>query len=256
MFILTIAYVGDKAKFGGYVMYPIVGIVPMLDEEKGLYILNEDNVKAIENAGGTPLLIPYISDSRQILKIIELIDGLYLTGGDDIDPTLFGEEPHPRLGKITRTRDDFEIKMIQNTLKLNKPILAVCRGSQILNVALGGTMYQDIYEQIDSKLLQHSQKAVKHHPSHFINIERDSLLYKIVGSTSIKVNSRHHQANRKLGKGLIVSGKANDGIIEAIESTLHRFVLGVQWHPENMAVKGDVPSIKMYERFIEACKDK
>ena len=144
--------------------------------------------------------------------------------------------------------------MIKRFITLNKPILAVCRGSQILNIALGGTMYQDIYEQINTNLLQHSQKAVKHHPSHYVNVEKESLLYKLVGETKIKVNSRHHQANRKLGKGLTVSGRANDGIIEAVESKIHPFILGLQWHPENMAVKGDEPSIKIYEGFISACR--
>lgn len=235
-------------------MKPIIGIVPAIDEEKGIYFINEDNVTAIEKAGGTPLLIPYMSNKQKIKKIIKIVDGIYLTGGDDIDPTLFGEEPHPHLGVITRGRDDFEIILIKKFIKLNKPILAVCRGSQILNIALGGTMYQDIYEQINTNLLQHSQKAVKHHPSHYVNVEKESLLYKLVGETKIKVNSRHHQANRKLGKGLTVSGRANDGIIEAVESKIHPFILGLQWHPENMAVKGDEPSIKIYEGFISACR--
>lgn len=235
-------------------MKPIIGIVPAFDEEKKYYFLNEDNVKAIEQSGGNPVLLPYFNDEKNIHPLLSLIDGLYLTGGYDIDPTLFGEEPHPNLGVITRVRDDFEIVIIQKVLALDKPVLAVCRGSQILNVALGGTMYQDIYSQKNTPLLQHQQKAIDSHPSHYIHIEKNTLLYKLVKRQKIKVNSRHHQANREVGKGLIVSGKASDGIIEAVESKVHRFVLGLQWHPENMAANGDESSIKIYDGFIEACK--
>lgn len=235
-------------------MKPIIGIVPAFDEEKKYYFLNEDNVKAIEQSGGNPVLLPYFNDEKNIHPLLSLIDGLYLTGGYDIDPTLFGEEPHPNLGVITRVRDDFEIGVIQKVLALDKPILAVCRGSQILNVALGGTMYQDIYSQKNISLLQHQQKAIDSHPSHYIHIEKNTLLYNLVKRQKIKVNSRHHQANREVGKGLIVSGKASDGIIEAVESKVHRFVLGLQWHPENMAANGDESSIKIYDGFIEACK--
>ena len=235
-------------------MKPIIGIVPAFDEEKKYYFLNEDNVKAIEQSGGNPVLLPYFNDEKNIHPLLSLIDGLYLTGGYDIDPTLFGEEPHPNLGVITRVRDDFEIVIIQKVLALDKPVLAVCRGSQILNVALGGTMYQDIYSQKNISPLQHQQKAIDSHPSHYIHIEKNTLLYNLVKRQKIKVNSRHHQANREVGKGLIVSGKASDGIIEAIESKVHRFVLGLQWHPENMAANGDESSIKIYDGFIEACK--
>lgn len=236
-------------------MKPIIGIVPAIDEEKGLYYVHEDNIRAIEEAGGTPILIPYYSTPKNT-RILHLMDGLYLTGGNDIDPTLFGEEPKPHLGNITRVRDNFEIKIIRKILELEKPILAVCRGTQILNVALGGDMYQDIYSQIETPILQHQQNATKSHPSHFVNIDKNSLLYQLVNETKIKVNSRHHQANRNIAKSLKISGRANDGVIEAIESTDHRFVLGLQWHPENMAVKGDEVSRKIYQGFIQVCKEK
>src|SRR5690606_13685052 len=139
-----------------------------------------------------------------------ILDGLYLTGGNDIDPTLFGEEPHPRLGEINRVRDDFEMEIIHQMLLLNKPILAVCRGCQILNITLGGNMYQDIHSQIETPILQHSQKAINSQASHFVNVEKNSILYKLVKQTKIKVNSRHHQANREIANGFIVSGKSND----------------------------------------------
>lgn len=234
-------------------MKPIIGIVPAINQVKGQYYLHEDNVKAVEQAGGIPILLPYVMNIKNIKQLLNKIDGLYLTGGDDIDPTLFAEEPHPNLGMITRIRDEVEIKMIKQILQSNKPLLAVCRGSQILNIALGGNMYQDIYSQIETPLLQHSQQAINSHASHYINVEKNSLLYKLVDKTTLKVNSRHHQANRKIARYLRVSGRANDGIIEAIESTVHRFVLGLQWHPENMAVAGDENAQKIYQGFMDAC---
>lgn len=234
-------------------MKPIVGVVPSIDEEKGIYFIHEDNILAIEKAGGVPILIPY---QKEMDALLATIDGLYLTGGYDIDPTLFGEEPHPELGIINRVRDEFESKLIDSAMYKDLPILAVCRGSQVLNIALGGDMYQDMYSQINTPLLQHQQNAIKSHASHYVYIKEGSLLHRLAGENKIKVNSRHHQANRKLGDNLIASGLASDGVIEAIESENNRFLLGLQWHPENMAKAGDDISLRIYEGFIEACRKK
>lgn len=237
-------------------MNPVIGITPSIDEENGLYYVSEDNVYAISQAGGIPIILPYEMNQTYIEKMVRTIDGLYLTGGNDIDPTFFSEEPHPKLGNIQRIRDEFEITFIQKTIEAKKPVFAVCRGSQILNIALGGCMYQDIYDQRDAELLQHEQKAIKSHASHYVNIKEGSKLHRLVKNSRIKVNSRHHQANRTLGKSLIISGKASDGIIEAIESSRDVFILGVQWHPENMVRTGDESSILLYKGFIEACKNR
>src|SRR5690625_2626513 len=234
-------------------MKPIIGIVPSIEQEENLYFIHEDNIKAIEQSGGIPLLLPYEIEDQDASRLLSIIDGLYLTGGFDIDPTFFGEEPHPKLGMINRLRDKFEIMLIKKFLKHNKPILAICRGCQILNIAMKGDMYQDIYKQINKSLLQHEQKAIKSHASHYVKVLHESLLYQLVGKQNIKVNSRHHQANRNLGNTLIASGKSSDGIIEAIESETYHFLLGLQWHPENMAVAGDETSIKIYQGFIKAC---
>jgi len=231
-------------------MKPVIGIVPSIDEENNQYFIHEDNIIAIEQAGGIPLLLTY---QTEITKILSFIDGLYLTGGYDIDPTFFGEEPHPELGTINRIRDKFEIELIKMVFKEDKPILAVCRGSQIVNIALDGDMYQDIYSQFDTPLLQHHQHAIHHHASHYVDVLKGSLLHQLVGKEKIKVNSRHHQANRKLGSTLVVSGTSSDGIIEAIESNSASFLLGLQWHPENMAVAEDKIALQIYQGFIRAC---
>lgn len=234
-------------------MSPIIGVVPSIDEDKGQYFINEDNVKSLSEAGGIPVLLPYFKNESTADELVERIDGLYLTGGNDINPFLFGEEPHQKLGVVNQQRDEFEMILVQKVLQKNKPVLGVCKGCQIINVALGGSVYQDIYDQIDSTLLQHHQQASDGYPSHFVHVTEGSLLSKIVGSSEIKVNSRHHQAIKRLGNSLVQSGTANDGIIEAIESKDYRYVLGVQWHPENMAMQGDDTSKKIFDSFIEAC---
>src|SRR5699024_7269696 len=161
---------------------------------------------------------------------------------NDIDPTYFDEEPHPALGSINPTRDVFETALIKEMLAQDKPILGVCRGAQIVNITLGGTMYQDIHSQIDGDLLQHSQRAPVGHGSHFVEVTTDSLLHQIVGTDTLRVNSRHHQANKDAAPGMIHSAKSSDGLPEATESTKHRFVLGVQWHPENLAAQANDPA--------------
>ncbi len=220
------------------------------------YLVSIDNAHAVLQAGGIPVMLPYIEDDKDIEELAESIDGLYLTGGDDIDPTLFGEEPLPNLGIIIPSRDAFELKLIRKFLSLDKPILAVCRGCQILNIAVGGDMYQDINSQFKEDILQHQQRAPKPHGSHYIDVPEGTLLHRLSGSKRFKVNSRHHQANRNVPAPFKVSGVASDGVIEAIESNVHSFVLGVQWHPENMVFGGDETSLKIYVKFVEACKKK
>lgn len=230
---------------------PLIGITSNLNEGE-LVTLGQDNVSSIIQANGVPLILPSISDMDAIRRMAEAIDGLLVTGGGDVDPTQFGEEPHPKLGEVSPERDYFEINLIREVLKKDKPVLAICRGMQIVNVVMGGDLYQDIYAQSGAQL-QHQQKAPRWHTSHFIDVDKDGLLYKIVGETKIKVNSYHHQAIRRVAEGFHVSAKASDGIIEAIESKEHRFVLGVQWHPENITKKGDVYSQNIFKAFVEAC---
>ncbi|WP_407270257.1 gamma-glutamyl-gamma-aminobutyrate hydrolase family protein [Radiobacillus sp. PE A8.2] len=235
-------------------MKPIIGITSSMEIDEQGYSVSSANADAIVRAGGIPVFLPNLTELEDIRQVAKKIDGLYVTGGYDIDPTLFGEEPHQQLGVITPARDHFEILLIKEFLQMNKPLLAVCRGCQVLNIAAGGDMYQDIYSQIEMDLLQHQQQAPKGHGSHYIQIMKDSLLYELTGSDKIKVNSRHHQANRQVPENFQISGRANDRIIEAIESVDHRFVLGLQWHPENMASIQDVTSLKIYDGFISACQ--
>lgn len=235
-------------------MKPFIGVTPSMEIDESYYMIANANIKAILKAGGIPIVLPYYNGEADIKQIVEKIDGLLATGGYDIDPTLFGEEPHPKLGTIIPKRDTFEIALIKEMLANNKPILGVCRGSQVLNIATGGDMYQDIYTQYqDHELLQHQQKAPLSHGSHYVNVTPGSLLAKITNTHKLRINSRHHQANRNVVAPFQVSGTASDGIIEAIESKEHHFALGLQWHPENMLEADDEASWKIFRAFIRAC---
>ena len=216
-------------------MKPIIGITADTEGARK-YQVNTNYVTAVIRAGGFPLILPN-GIEQDLKQAAEMLDGLLLTGGGDIDPTLFNEEPHALLGEVTPSRDSLEIELAKEMLQVNKPILGICRGLQILNVALGGAIIQDIQSQNTNPILQHSQKAPRSHQSHFVQVEKDTILGSIAETPKIKVNSFHHQAVKNVPKPLIISGIASDGIIEAVESTAHHFVLGVQWHPEALAEK-------------------
>ncbi|MFJ7825359.1 gamma-glutamyl-gamma-aminobutyrate hydrolase family protein [Psychrobacillus sp. NPDC096623] len=232
-------------------MKAIIGVSSNVKED--LLSVPMSNIRAIKQFGGIPLVLPNLV-GEEIEQIAETIDGLLLTGGGDIDPTLFDEEPLPGLGNIVPERDEFEMALIQKMLELGKPILGICRGAQIMSIAVGGDMYQDIYSQKGGSLLQHDQQAPNWHGSHFVEVTAGSLLHKIVGVDKFKVNSYHHQALRNMPDGFIVSGVASDGVIESFESTKHPFVMGVQWHPESLLPKGDASSLAIFEAFMNACK--
>lgn len=231
-------------------MKPIIGITAAIEKEHKS-MLNNNYVQAIIQAGGLPIILP-ADVEKDIEQLVTIVDGLLLTGGGDIDPELFDEDPHSKLGEISPSRDIFEIELTKEMLKLNKPILGICRGLQILTVVFGGNLFQDIHSiHTKTLLLQHMQQAPRSHPSHFIEVEENSLLESIAKSTRFKVNSFHHQSAKHVPKSLIVSAKTSDGIIESIESPAHRFVMGVQWHPEALAEAGDEISQRIFSKFIE-----
>jgi putative glutamine amidotransferase len=233
-------------------MLPVIGLTPSLDGSE--LKVAQDYVDAVLAAGGVPFIIPYLSGKLEIQQVSEMLDGIILTGGGDIDPTLFGEEPIPQLGSIDPLRDDFEVKLIQNMLQRNKPMLGICRGCQILNVAVGGDMFQDLETQFPAQLLQHTQNAPRSHRSHYVHIAQGSRLFRIMQErTTIKVNSFHHQAVRRLAGCFVQSAVSSDGVMEAFESDEHSYVIGVQWHPENLAGQDEF-SKALFASLIAACQ--
>ena len=238
--------------YGGALVKPIIGITSSVGNNSSV-ALAAAYVNAIVRAGGTPIVLPNLTNKADIDCLVGSLDGLLVTGGGDIDPTRFNEEPLLGLGEVTPDRDTFELALVPKVIKADKPVFGICRGIQVLAIATGGSMYQDIYSQInDRTLLQHQQKAPRGHASHFVTVKDQTLLHQIVGSERMKVNSFHHQTVRDVGKGFKVTANSSDGIIEAIESTEHRFVLGVQWHPECLFEAEDATSKQLFEAFVKA----
>jgi putative glutamine amidotransferase len=219
---------------------------------EGLYSLARRYCDAIQNAGGLPVIIPHSQSRSQMHRVLTRIDGLLISGGGfDIDPAYYGEQPTAKLGKIKPQRTFTELTSIAFGLERDLPMLGICGGAQAINVALGGSLYQDIATQLPSA--QKHQQGRDHHYRHIVELPRGTLLYKICRCPTLKVNTTHHQAIRKLGAGLAINATAPDGLIEGIESKRHSFVLGLQWHPEVLAPR-DVIQRRIFSLFISACK--
>ena len=206
--------------------------------------------RAVERAGGIPVLLPPVKSLKQPLA--SLCQGLLLSGGGDPDPSLYGELPHPKLGKVDQERDHWELTLIHKAREEQIPILGICRGIQILNVALGGSLYQDLPSQyIEAD--EHWQKLPGEEVSHRVQIKESTMLFSLLEQNIIWTNSHHHQAIKKLALGLIISAQSDDGVIEGVEATGEHFILGVQWHPERLTTQ---ESSRIFAGFISACQKK
>ncbi len=232
-------------------MRPLIGITTSFNNSKNRANLSEKYYNAIERAGGLPLAIPPLRDKAALKALAERLDGVILSGGPDIDPSYFQEMPHPQLGNICPRRDEAEIFIAGEIIRLSKPLLGICRGMQVMNVVMGGNLYQDISSEIKDPL-KHIQDAPRWHKSHEIEIiEEESLLFKIIGQRRIKVNSFHHQAVKKPAADYKITALAPDGVIEAIESRQRGiFWIGVQWHPEELI--DDPAHMRLFQFMINA----
>ena len=178
-----------------------------------------------------------------------MVDGLLLSGGQDVAPKNYGEEPTPKLGDIFPERDDFEYALLKAALEAKKPILGICRGLQIINTYFNGSLYQDL-SYIGTEVLKHNQVNSPSMVTHSVTLDKSSKLFDIFGEEKIRVNSFHHQAVKKVGDGLAISAKAPDGVIEAIEKTDYPFLVAVQWHPEMLHLTVEMMN-KLFIRFIK-----
>ena len=238
---------------------PIIGITisEMLEDRsrrkptwKPFDYLKREYHEGILNSGGIPILLPNAGESAAADNMIDMIDGLLLTGGGDLHPSYYNQEPHPGLTEPTANRDSLEISIAKLALGRNLPIMAICRGHQVLNVALGGTLYQDL-SCFPHETIQHSDPGQTARVFHDVTITPGSLLHRIVGADHIETNSSHHQVIDKLGAGLaIVAFSSTDNVPEAIEQTQKNFVLGLQWHPE--AIFEREHSRKVFRALVEA----
>ena len=221
-------------------------------------------VNAVRMAKGTPILIPLSDDKANLETIWERLDGLLLPGGGDISPEFYGEEVETELLAVDPLRDQIEIWLARRALSDDMPLLAICRGMQVLNVAAGGTLYQDIASEIPIAR-KHNCSPPEHKSdclAHVVQLQIDTLLARAIrgGDTSyppptLHVNSRHHQALKEIGEGLVTVARSPDGIIEAVESPIHRFILGVQWHPEDL-LQHDHTMRHLFENLVQAAAER
>jgi len=230
---------------------PLIGITSVYklydDGASAATVVDFTYVKAVEENGGTPLVLPTVTGELPLSDYVDILDGLVLVGGADIPPSAYGQLPHETVVKMPNQRYKFENRLISRWLHSGKPVLGVCLGMQFTNVVSGGTMIQDIPSQVGKKVIHRGNRAY-----HYVNIEPGSILAKILDTDRPFVYSSHHQAVKDLGSSLKVIARSDDGVIEALERTDGNFGLFVQWHPEAMT---DDPAHRdaIYGAFINAC---
>ena len=237
---------------------PVIGIVasltgsdPDLRPSCKRVSLTNAYVLSVLGSGGVPLLIPPVSDDAVIAEMIARTDGLLISGGNDLSPLTYGEEPCKKQGGFSLERDHIDLTAIAEAYRQHKPMLGICRGIQSLNVAFGGTLYQDLAQE-DQFTVKHYQDGAFSAPSHTVLLKKDCALFPILGE-KIVVNSFHHQAVKEIAKGFLAGAYSKDGVVEEIEKEDSLFVMGIQWHPEVMTADGDPKMKKIFDLFVEKC---
>lgn len=233
---------------------PRIGITMRVELDTNRFYLSRYYSEAVEAAGGLPVLIPLIPRAEFIKGVMDTVDGLLLPGSDsDLDPLRYGREPHPLLGSVHPEKDETDSLALAEAEERATPVFAICFGLQSLNVSRGGTLIQDIGSQHPGAI-KHQQGAPRDRHSHRVRILEGSLLAELAGGLGAPVNSHHHQALETLGRELVATAWASDGLVEAVEDPRgDRFVVGVQWHPE-LAWEEDQFSLALFARFVQEAR--
>ena len=244
-------------------MAPVIGVTATLKKDVdsvaerplGSFVRADlDYVAGVAQAGGTPMILPPLPGMAE--EVAGRIDGLLLCGGSDLDPGYYGEEPIPELGETLPERDTFEMALVEQALERGVPVFGICRGLQVLNVALGGTLYQDLPSQLPTDgSIAHRQQMPKWQWTHEVEVDGDSSIARIMETGGLRVNSYHHQAVKDLAHGLVVVARASDGVVEAVESPnlSERWLVGVQWHAEAMRDTGSAHR-NLFEAHVAAAE--
>ncbi len=230
---------------------PLIGLTPLVDQnmDDSLWMLS-DYIYSVEASGGVPVVLPY-GDDEQILEIfVKKCDGFLFTGGQDISPLFYDDTPSPKLKRTCPLRDNMEFKLFKLAFAADMPIFGICRGLQLINAALGGSLYQDIPTQLPSTLT-HSQEKPYDAAVHEVRLNEKSKLYELLGKESLEVNSLHHQGVKTLAPALKTEAVASDGLIEAFTCPDKKYVYAVQWHPEYL-YKNDINSRLLFDAFVRA----
>ncbi|MCM1246445.1 MAG: gamma-glutamyl-gamma-aminobutyrate hydrolase family protein [Roseburia sp.] len=228
---------------------PVIGVVPLMDIERESYWMHPGYMKGIEQAGGIPVMLPFVSDEEILQQLTETMDGFLFTGGQDVSPNLYAQRITPACGQCCKERDEMEAVLFRLAYEQDKPVLGICRGIQYINVIMGGTLYQDLPGEHPSDT-EHHQKPPYDQPVHSVEIAEKSPLYSLLKKEAIMVNSYHHQAIRALAPKLSAMAVSEDGLVEAVYVPKKRFIWGIQWHPE-LSYLVDENSRRIFSKFIK-----
>jgi putative glutamine amidotransferase len=213
---------------------------------------NELYAKAISMSGGLPILIPLSLSNADLDALLVRLDGILLTGGYDIDPHQYGNQPHPKVEGIDKDRDRIEIYLVRAIIQSPKPFLGICRGLQVINVAMGGSLYEHLPDQFTGSIIHDNHHQVRDYLAHSVSVKPGSLLSQFISSNPVQVNSLHHQGVRRIAPELLQIAHSPDGLIEAVEMPGHPFGLAVQWHPEELLEYEEMR--KLFQTFIHRCE--
>ena len=233
-------------------MRPLIGLIPLYDDEKESYWMLPGYMKVLERCGALPIMLPLTSDEDELKQVFELCDGLLLTGGHDVDPYVYGKEASKECGIPCKARDDMEGILFRLALEEDKPVLGICRGIQFMNAYLGGDLYQDLPTEFNSRI-EHHMAPPYYMAAHKVKVFEGSMLADIIGSGIHEVNSYHHQAVKLPADSVDVMALSEDGLVEAVSVRNKKFAVGVQWHPE-FSYEVNEESVKLVQAFVDACK--
>lgn len=230
---------------------PLIGVLPLVDIERKSYWMLPGYMKGIEQAGGIPVMLPLTSDEIILEQLVDAMDGFLFTGGQDVSPAFYAQKASPKCGKLCKELDEMENILFRMVYHKDKPVLGICRGIQFINVAMGGTLYQDLPTEYSSTT-EHHQEPPYDIPVHSVKIIADTPLYRLLKTETLMVNSYHHQAVKKLAPKLLDMALSEDGLIEAVYVPDKKFIWAVQWHPE-LSFEVDENSRQIFKKFVLHC---